>query len=144
LSTLLIVGGWAYFINADSFAAIWTMFGIANQMLAVIALAVVTVVLVREGKGKYFLVSAGPMVFVAITTTTAALEMLYGHQLTIGTQLAKTKPDYAILTSAGISAGLIVAMLVCTYTIVGTGVLRVMGGLKTPGIVPKVQGEAAI
>jgi len=46
--------GVAYFINADSFAAIWTMFGIANQMLAVIALAVVTVVLVREGKGEYF------------------------------------------------------------------------------------------
>jgi carbon starvation protein len=30
VSTGLIVVGWAYFINADSFAAIWTMFGIAN------------------------------------------------------------------------------------------------------------------
>jgi carbon starvation protein len=144
VSTLLIVIGWAYFINADSFAAIWTMFGIANQMLAVIALAVVTVVLVREGKGKYFLVSAAPMIFVAITTTSAALEMLYGHQLTIAAQMAKTKPDYAILTSAAISAGLIVAMLVCTYTIVGSGVLRVMGGPKTRGIVPEVSGEVAI
>jgi carbon starvation protein len=143
VSTFLIVVGWAYFINADSFAAIWTMFGIANQMLAVIALAVVTVVLVREGKGKYFWVSAGPMVFVAITTTTAALEMLYGHQLTIGAQMAKARPDYAILSSAAISAGLIVAMLVCTYTIVGAGVLRVMAGSKTSGIVPEVQGEAA-
>jgi carbon starvation protein len=143
LSTLLIVSGWAYFINADSFAAIWTMFGIANQMLAVIALAVVTVVLVREGKGKYILVSAGPMIFVAITTTSAALEMLYGHQLTIGAQLAKVKPDYAVLSSALISAGLIVAMLVCTYTIVGAGVMRVMSATRTAGRVPEVRGEAA-
>jgi len=66
-------------------------------------------------------VSAGPMIFVATTTTSAALEMLYGHQLTISAQLAKVKPDYAILSSAAISAGLIVAMLVCTYTIVGAG-----------------------
>jgi carbon starvation protein len=131
MSTLLIVSGWAYFINADSFAAIWTMFGIANQMLAVIALAVVTVVLVGEGKGKYFWVSAGPMIFVATTTTTAALEMLYGHQLTISAQLAKVKPDYAILSSAAISAGLIVAMLICTYTIVTAGMMRVWG--KAPG-----------
>src|ERR1700692_2378370 len=38
VSSLLIVGGWVYFImDTGSFAAIWTMFGIANQMLAVIA-----------------------------------------------------------------------------------------------------------
>ncbi len=89
VSTGLIVVGWAYFINADSFAAIWTMFGIANQMLAVIALAVVTVVLAREGKRKYLWVSAAPMLLVATTTTTAAMEMLYGDQVTISTQLAK-------------------------------------------------------
>jgi hypothetical protein len=83
------------------------------------------------------------MVFVAITTTTAALEMLYGHQLTIGAQMAKAKPDYAILSSAVISAGLILAMLVCTYTIVGAGVLRMMAGSKAAGIVPEVRGEAA-
>ena len=43
VSTALIVLGWAYFINADSMAAIWPMFGVANQMLAVIALAIVSV-----------------------------------------------------------------------------------------------------
>src|SRR2546423_5666759 len=39
VSTLLIVAGWSYFIlDASSFAAVWSMFGIANQMLAVVAL----------------------------------------------------------------------------------------------------------
>ena len=148
LSTLLIVTGWAYFINADSFSAIWTMFGIANQMLAVIALAVVTVVLARGGKRKYLWVSALPMVFVATTTTTAAIEMLVGHQLTLGTQLAKSVPDYGVVTSVLISAGLIVGMLVCTYVIVGVGVSRVWGkaskGEGTEGeAVPVVEGEGA-
>jgi carbon starvation protein len=127
LSTLLIVTGWAYFINANSFSAIWTMFGIANQMLAVIALAVVTTVLAREGKRKYLWVTAAPMVFVATTTTTAAVEMLVGHQLTLSTQLAKSAPDYGVVTSVLISAGLIVGMMVCTYVIVGVGVSRVWG-----------------
>jgi carbon starvation protein len=148
LSTLLIVMGWAYFINANSFSAIWTMFGIANQMLAVIALAIVTVVLARGGKRKYLLVSALPMVFVATTTTTAAVEMLVGHQLTLSAQLAKRAPDYGVVTSVLISAGLIVGMLVCTYVIVGGGVSRVWGkGLKNEGTkgeaVPEVQGEGA-
>ena len=146
VSTLLIVGGWAYFINADSFAAIWTMFGIANQMLAVIALAIVTVVLVREGKRKYLPVTALPMLVVAITTTTAAMEMLAGHQVTLSTQLAKAKPDYVTVVSALISAGLIAAMLVCTYTIVGVGFQRIFarrGTAETLGPATIVKGEGA-
>ncbi len=150
LSTLLIVTGWAYFINANSFSAIWTMFGIANQMLAVIALAVVTAVLAHEGKRKYLWVTAIPMIFVATTTTTAAIEMLVGHQLTLSTQLAKSAPDYGVVTSVLISAGLIVGMLVCTYVIVGTAVKRVWGkGRRDGGTearrerVPEVKGEGA-
>jgi carbon starvation protein len=126
LSTLLIVLGWAYFINANSFSAIWAMFGIANQMLAVIALAVLTVTLIRSGRRQYFWVTAAPMLLVATTTTTAALEMLNGHWMTISTQLSKSLADRAILTSAVISGALIVAMLGCTYTIIAAGVARIL------------------
>ena len=59
LSTALIVVGWAYFINANSFAAIWPMFGVANQMLAVIALAVLTVILAQR-EMRYGVCHAGP------------------------------------------------------------------------------------
>ncbi len=41
VSTAIIVYAWASFMNSDSFATIWAMFGVANQMLAVIALAIV-------------------------------------------------------------------------------------------------------
>ena len=40
------------------------MFGIANQLLAVIALTVVTTVLVNTGRGRYAPVTLLPMLFV--------------------------------------------------------------------------------
>ena len=49
------------------------MFGMANQLLAVIALAVVTTVLVNSGRGRYAPVTLLPMLFVATTTTTTGL-----------------------------------------------------------------------
>ncbi|MFO0951734.1 MAG: carbon starvation protein A [Isosphaeraceae bacterium] len=53
LSTGLVVFGWAYFIWSGSVETIWPMFGMANQLLAVIALAVVSTVLVNSGRGRY-------------------------------------------------------------------------------------------
>src|SRR3954464_1114205 len=41
-STLLVVAAWAYFIRTGSISTIWPMFGIANQLLASVALAVGT------------------------------------------------------------------------------------------------------
>jgi carbon starvation protein len=134
VSTALVVVGWSYFLNANSFNAIWAMFGVANQMLAVIALAVVSVVLVNEGKAKYIWVTLLPMLLVATTTSTAAVEMLVGHFTTIWTQLAKDSPDQKTVTAAVISASLLVAMLGCTYTILSAGAMRVW---------PKVRGESA-
>src|SRR5947209_8545906 len=90
VSTLLIVAGWSYFIlDASSFAAVWSMFGIANQMLAVIALAIVSAFLLNEGKARYLWVTAGPMLVVLTTTSSAAATLLQGHWLTITTQLQK-------------------------------------------------------
>ena len=54
MATALVVGGWFYFIDATAMDAIWPMFGIANQLLAVMALAIATVALVRSGKGRYW------------------------------------------------------------------------------------------
>ena len=50
------------------------MFGIANQLLAVIALCLVTTLLVNTGRGRYAPVTLLPMLFVTATTMTAAGE----------------------------------------------------------------------
>lgn len=73
LASGLVVFAWSYFIYTGSVATIWPMFGMANQLLALMALAVVTTVLVATGKGRYAWVTLLPMLFVATTTSTAAV-----------------------------------------------------------------------
>ena len=70
-STLLVVVSWAYFIWTGSISTIWPMFGIANQLLATVALAVGTTVLINMGRGRYAWVTLAPMCFVAVTTLSA-------------------------------------------------------------------------
>jgi len=74
LSTTIVVLAWAYFIWTGSIDTIWPMFGIANQLLAGVALAVGTTVIINVGRAKYAWVTFLPMCFVAATTLTAGYE----------------------------------------------------------------------
>jgi carbon starvation protein len=73
VSTLLVVAGWVYFIWTGSISTIWPMFGIANQLLAAVALAVGTTIIINTGKAKYVWVTLVPLAFVATTTLTAGV-----------------------------------------------------------------------
>ncbi|MCY1066554.1 carbon starvation protein A [Nannocystis sp. RBIL2] len=77
LSSLVIVAGWSYFILTGSIATIWPMFGIANQLLASVALAVGTTIVLKEGRRPaYAWVTLGPLLFVGTTTLTAGFRSL--------------------------------------------------------------------
>jgi carbon starvation protein len=76
LTTLAVTAGWGMLIATGSIDTIWPMFGIANQLLAVIALCIVTTWLVNTGRGRYAWVTLVPMVFVSTTTLTAASLMI--------------------------------------------------------------------
>ncbi len=52
------------------------MFGIANQLLAVIALCLITTWLINTGRAKYAWVTLLPMLFVSTTTLTASYQMI--------------------------------------------------------------------
>jgi carbon starvation protein len=80
VSTSLIVFGWSYFIWTGSVSTIWPMFGIANQLLAVVGLAVATTILVNEGKRRYIAVTVVPMLFIATTTLTAGYKSVTGNK----------------------------------------------------------------
>ncbi|MGE5814696.1 MAG: carbon starvation protein A [Acidobacteriota bacterium] len=71
ISTGLVVFAWAYFIWTGSISTIWPMFGIANQLLAAVALAVGSTIIINLGKAKYAWVTLVPMAFVAVTTLSA-------------------------------------------------------------------------
>jgi carbon starvation protein len=126
VSTALVVLGWAYFINAKEFSAIWPMFGIANQMLAVIALAVVSAYLYNEGRARYLWVTLAPMVVVMSTTGTAAVQMLNGQVATLLTQWSKADPDWKLIRDSLITGSLIVAMLTCTAIVIISGAAKVL------------------
>jgi carbon starvation protein len=75
LATFVVTAGWGALIWAGSISTIWPMFGIANQLLAVLALALITTLLVNTGRAKYAPVTVLPMLFVTATTMTAGVEM---------------------------------------------------------------------
>jgi carbon starvation protein len=70
-STAVIVLGWAYFIWTGNISTIWPMFGVANQLLAAVALAVGTAIILNIGRARYAWVTFVPLCFVTTTTLTA-------------------------------------------------------------------------
>ena len=71
LASGLIVFAWAYFIHTGSISTIWPMFGVANQLLASVALCVATTAIINSGKQRYVWVTVIPLVFVSVTTLSA-------------------------------------------------------------------------
>ena len=76
LSTFIITVSWGMLVATGSIGTIWPMFGIANQLLAVLALALVTTVMVNSGRGAYIPFTLIPMLFVSATTLTAGATMM--------------------------------------------------------------------
>jgi len=76
LSSLLITSAWGWLVATGSIDTIWPMFGIANQLLAVVALAVVGTWLIRSGRSAYLPVVVLPMIFVLCTTLSAGTVMV--------------------------------------------------------------------
>ena len=64
---------WGWLLYTGDVKTIWPLFGVANQMLAIVAFGVGTAFLIRLGKRRYLWVTAAPMAFALVVTLTAAV-----------------------------------------------------------------------
>src|ERR1051326_8992233 len=112
ITSALVVAAWAYFIRTGSVSTIWPMFGIANQLLAVIALCVGTTVIINMGRARYAWVTLAPLAFVAVTTLTAGYVNVLHNFLPLAAQPGKAFQGYfnALLTAVMMSCALVMIL----------------------------------
>jgi carbon starvation protein len=90
VATALCVAGWGYFLYqgvVDPLGGIntlWPLFGIANQMLAGIALIFASVVLIKMKRQQYVWVTVVPAAWVLLCTLVAAWQKVFAADVKIG------------------------------------------------------------
>jgi carbon starvation protein len=167
VATAICVGGWGWFLYqgvVDPLGGIntlWPLFGIANQMLAAIALTLATVVFVKAGRGIATVVTGAPLLWLLICTLTAAWQKVFdadprlsflAHAAQLraaaaeGRLLAPAKDtaqmsqllvnDYINATLCVLFAGVVIAMVVFGLRAIKRGLPLMESGdaVATPGV----------
>jgi len=109
LTSAAIVGAWGYFLYEGvrdplgGINSLWPLFGIANQLLATIALCVATTILVKMHRAQFMWMTCVPLGWLVAVNYTAAWQKVFSDQPRIGF-LAQASQLQAALDAGRIAA----------------------------------------
>ncbi|MFJ8613722.1 carbon starvation CstA family protein [Streptomyces sp. NPDC093675] len=157
LCSALVVTAWGYFLYTGAtdplggINQLFPLFGIANQLLAAVALAVCTAVLVKSGRLRWAWVTGAPLAFVTAVTFTAGWQKVFSDDPRIGffaqrakyadgirsgqvLPPAKTLDDmHTVVTNSTVDGVLIAVFSLLVAVVIANAAVVCVRAIRSPG-----------